>query len=71
MQFEQDSSSATSPESTAFHDRLVRFPSSPLDLAFDDIVLDHVKEVWQKIVGDEAGEFLVFEDREANVDDDE
>jgi hypothetical protein len=40
-----------------------------MDLAFDDAVLENVKEVWQKIVGDEAGEFLVFQDREAYDDD--
>lgn len=40
-----------------------------MDLAFDDAVLENVKEVWQKIVGHEAGEFLVFQDREAYDDD--
>lgn len=41
-----------------------------MDLAFDDKILDDVKEVWQKIVGEDAGEFLVFQDRE-QYDDDE
>jgi hypothetical protein len=40
-----------------------------MDLAFDDTVLDNVKNVWQKISGDDAGEFLVFQDREAYDED--
>jgi RAB protein geranylgeranyltransferase component A len=51
------------------NDHVVRFPPTSMDLAFDDAVLENVKEVWQKIVGDEAGEFLVFQDREAYDDD--
>lgn len=42
-----------------------------MDLAFDDAVLDNVKEIWQKIQGNDSGEFLVFQDREAYTDDDE
>jgi len=42
-----------------------------MDHAFDDLILDNVKEVWQKIAGDDAGEFLVFQDREMEADDDE
>lgn len=47
------------------------FPDPPLDLAFDDIILDHVKDAWQRIVGNAVNqdEFLKFEDREA-VDED-
>jgi hypothetical protein len=42
-----------------------------MDLAFDDSILDNVREVWQKITGDDAREFLVFQDREVEADDDE
>jgi hypothetical protein len=49
----------------------LRFPPPSLDLAFEDCIFDNVKEVWQKVLGDEAGEFLVFKDREAYDDDDE
>ncbi|KAF2263420.1 rab geranylgeranyl transferase escort protein-like protein [Lojkania enalia] len=52
-------------------ERLLGFSPSSLDLTVDDSILDQVKEVWQKIVGDNGGEFLTFEDREANLDDDE
>lgn len=45
------------------------FPPVPLDLASVDSVLDHVKGAWQKIMGNEAGEFLVFADRETYDDD--
>ncbi len=51
------------------NDHVIRFPPPSMDLAFDDTVLDTVKEVWQKIVGDDAGEFLVFQDREVYDDD--
>lgn len=40
-----------------------------MDLAFDDSVLDQVKDVWQKITGGNDGEFLVFQDRETYDDD--
>ena len=42
-----------------------------MDLAFDDSVLENVRKMWQKIVGNDGGEFLVFQDREAYADDDE
>ncbi|KAL1652705.1 Rab proteins geranylgeranyltransferase component A [Didymella pomorum] len=50
--------------------RVISFSPPSMDLAFDDKILDDVKEVWQKIVGEDAGEFLVFQDRE-QYDDDE
>jgi hypothetical protein len=49
--------------------RVLRFPPPALDLAFEDSTFDNVKEVWQKVLGDEASEFLVFKDREAYDDD--
>jgi hypothetical protein len=55
--------------STDTNEHLVRFPPQSLDLAFDDSTFDNVKEVWQKIMGANAGEFLVFQDREAYDDD--
>jgi hypothetical protein len=39
-----------------------------MDLAFDDSMLDRVQDVWKKIMGEEAGEFLVFQDREVYDD---
>jgi hypothetical protein len=51
-------------------DHVLRFPPPPMDLAFDDTTFDHVKDVWKKIMGDDAGEFLVFQDREVYDDDD-
>jgi hypothetical protein len=68
VEYQQRSSSGTEilPSDT---DHVVRFPPPSMDLAFDDAILDNVKEVWQKIVGDDAGEFLVFQDREVYDDD--
>jgi hypothetical protein len=65
-QQEASSGSETLPSDT---NHVIRFPPPSLDLAFDDTVLENVKEVWQKIVGDEGGEFLVFQDREVYDDD--
>jgi len=39
-------------------------PAVSLDLAFDDGVLDAVKEVWAQIMGPDAAGFMQFEDRE-------
>ena len=68
VEYQQQASSGseTLPTDT---DHIVRFPAPSMDLSFDDAVLDNVKEVWQKIVGDDAGEFLVFQDREVYDDD--
>jgi len=68
VEYQQQASSGseTLPTDT---DHVVRFPPPSMDLSFDDAVLDNVKEVWQKIVGDDAGEFLVFQDREVYDDD--
>ncbi|CAE7024893.1 hypothetical protein CFE70_003529 [Pyrenophora teres f. teres 0-1] len=50
-------------------DNVVCFPPSSMDLAFNDQILDNVKDVWQKIAGEDAGEFLVFQDREDYTED--
>jgi hypothetical protein len=52
---------------------MLGFPSSSLDIAFDDSMLDRVKEAWQKIMGEETNpqDFLMFPDREGIADDDE
>lgn len=59
------------PKPSTADERILEFPASSLDLTFDDSILDRVRDVWQKIVGDVAGEFLVFEDREGYGGDDE
>lgn len=51
-------------------EKIIRFPPPPMELAFDDGVLDNVKSVWEKVMGQERGEFLVFQDRETYTDDD-
>lgn len=37
---------------------------------FDDIVLDNVKDAWQRITGDEANGFMMFQEREGAGEDD-
>jgi hypothetical protein len=39
-----------------------------MDLAFDDSMFERVKDVWENIMGGDAGEFLVFQDREVYDD---
>ncbi|RAL10988.1 putative Rab geranylgeranyl transferase escort protein [Aspergillus homomorphus CBS 101889] len=55
-----------SVQSVNLADRIVRLPPSSLDLAFDDSLIDTVKDAWQAIMGDDAidHEFMTFEDRE-------
>jgi hypothetical protein len=55
------------PTDTA--DNILRFAPVSMDLAFDDVMFDRVKDVWQRIVGGDASDFLVFQDREVYDDD--
>lgn len=52
------------------HDHVLRFPPPSTDLAFDDEIFDHVKDVWEKIMSVEGGDFLIFQDREVYDDED-
>ncbi|KAF1999159.1 hypothetical protein P154DRAFT_621208 [Amniculicola lignicola CBS 123094] len=70
IHYEQRAAS-TGPSISTTNDHIINFPPPSLDLAFDGAVLESVKSIWKKIMGDDAGEFLVFDDREANIDDDE
>lgn len=67
-QYQQRASSG-SEVSAADTRNVLSFPPPSMDLAFDDAILDNVKEIWQTIVGSESGEFLVFQDREVYDDD--
>jgi hypothetical protein len=69
-QYQQQATSGTDLISADTGDHILRFPPAPMDLAFDDSIFDRVKETWEKIVGKDAGEFLVFQDREVYDDDD-
>ncbi|KAL4890717.1 GDP dissociation inhibitor [Aspergillus ambiguus] len=57
---------------TVHPNNILSFPAPSLDLAFDDSVLDTVKEAWQIVMGNEGAdhEYMVFEDRE-NPEDEE
>lgn len=46
------------------------FPPSSLDLAFEDEIVDTVKEAWTRIVGDEVDhdDFMIFDDRDGTSD---
>lgn len=71
VQYEQRAGAEPGAMPQQSDDHNIIFPPVPLDLASVDSVLEHVKEAWQRITGDEAGEFLVFADRETYDDDDE
>ncbi|KAE8374802.1 hypothetical protein BDV26DRAFT_269288 [Aspergillus bertholletiae] len=69
------SSNSANPNSFKFEDpssSILCFPPPSLDLAFDDALIDQVKDAWKLVMGDEADEqeFMDFEDREHADDDD-
>ncbi|KAF2499262.1 rab geranylgeranyl transferase escort protein-like protein [Lophium mytilinum] len=70
-QITQHKESAASARTASPDERILVFPPTSLDLAWDDSVLDQVKGVWRSIMGDDGGEFMVFEDREGVGADDE
>lgn len=69
LQYQQRSETASSDD--AEEEKYITFPSSSLDLAFDENILDSVKAAWQKITGGQPQDFLVFEDRNPIGDDDD
>lgn len=57
-------------KSSSPSDSTICFPPPSLDHAFDDVLLDMVKEAWKIVQGEEAidEEFMKFEDREGVED---
>lgn len=70
-QYQQQSTSGTDALPAGLDRHVLRFPPASMDAAFDDAVFDHVKDIWEKVMGQSAGDFLVFQDRELYDDDDE
>ena len=68
VQYQQHASSGSETLPVG-NEHVLSFPPPSMDLAFGDTILDDVKEIWQRIAGDEGGEFLVFQDRETYDDD--
>ncbi|KPM37899.1 hypothetical protein AK830_g8669 [Neonectria ditissima] len=59
--------------SLVLDDNTATFPLPPVDLAFNDSVLDPILEAWNMVMGgsnEEGGEYMKFEDREGADDDD-
>jgi hypothetical protein len=54
-------------------ENVYKFPTPPLDLAFDDTVLDTVEGIWRQVESSESSNvhFLAFEDRAGETDDNE
>lgn len=73
MQYEQNPHSISSQLSSVsgIQDHILNFSLPPIDLSFEDAVLDQVKSVWEKLKGDDEGNFLEFENRTPDLDDDE
>ena len=57
-------------KSSSPSDNVICFPPPSLDHAFDDQLLDMVKEAWKTVMGEDAAdeEFMNFEDREGAYD---
>lgn len=52
-------------------DQILYFAPPSLDLAFDDSIVESVRECWKAVLGEEAQDdtFMTFEDRETYDDD--
>ncbi|KAI5464026.1 GDP dissociation inhibitor-domain-containing protein [Mariannaea sp. PMI_226] len=50
----------------------ITFPLPPVDLSFNDSIVESVQKVWSKVVGEstEDDEYMKFDDREKDGDDD-
>ena len=53
-------------------DRVMVFPPPSIDLAFDDSILENVKEIWKRVMGDavEESAFLRFDEPGVRGEDD-
>lgn len=53
-------------------DRVMTFPPPSIDLTFDDSILENVKEVWKRVMGDavEESTFLRFDEPGVRGEDD-
>lgn len=69
MQYQQRNTGSTLPVSLTSSGHALHFSPPTFDQAFDDSVLDSVKDVWQQISDDDPDTFLVFADREVYDDD--
>jgi hypothetical protein len=69
IEYQHRPTSGTEELPTDTDDHILRFPPPSMDLAFDDTIFERVKVVWERIMGSDAGEFLVFQDREVYDDD--
>lgn len=72
LYYEQQSTSANS---LVGEHRIFEFPLSPVSLALEDSMLDHVRQAWIKAMGGQVSEetlteYMVFTDREGADDDD-
>ena len=48
---------------------VIVYQQRPLDVAFDDVMMDDVRSTWKTIVGDECtDEFMVFADIATDVE---
>lgn len=53
--------------------RIITFPPPHQALTFDDAIIDNVREAWEKITeGDQdRGQFMIFSDREGEMQNDD
>lgn len=62
--------SGPGPVLSHMSDKAMIFPPPSIDPVFDDSILENVKKVWKRIMGDEVddSEFLKFDERGAEDD---
>lgn len=51
------------------NDRVLKLPDMAPGMALEDDVLKHVKAAYERVMGDDATGFMMFEDREGVGDD--
>lgn len=64
------SNDGTSPEIQTHSPHVYSFPPPSLDIAFEDDLVEIVKESWLKVAGSDvnADDFMIFDDREGTSD---
>jgi hypothetical protein len=71
LQYQQHSPASPPAAENADESNVITLSSTSLDLVFDEGILGEVESAWKKVIGDEEGSFLVFEDRNGVGDEDD
>ena len=60
----------TTPDIQMHSPNVYSFPPPSVDLAFEDEIVDTVKQAWLKVMGDDVDpdDFMIFDDRDGASD---